>query len=120
MRAQTIARIYAETLLRLAEREAAMDEVDAGMSALAAELEREGMFARFLAAPQIASQEKKALIARALGDKFHPALVRFLDLVVDKRREPMLGEIALAWREILDQRANRMTAKLATPAEIDE
>jgi F-type H+-transporting ATPase subunit delta len=120
MRAQLVARIYAETLLRLAQRVAAIDEVDAGMSALAAELKREGAFARFLAAPQIASQDKKAVVAHALADKLHPALVRFLDLVVDKRRESMLGEIAMAWRELLDQRANRMTATLATAVAIDE
>jgi F-type H+-transporting ATPase subunit delta len=32
----------------------------------------------------------------------------------------MLGEIVHAWREILDQRANRMTAKLVSAVEIEE
>jgi F-type H+-transporting ATPase subunit delta len=120
MRAQLVARIYAATLLRIAVREEAVDEVDAGMSALAGVLEGEGTFARFLAAPQIASEDKKSVVARALGEALHPALVRFLDLIVDKRRESMLGEIAIAWRELLDQRANRMTAQLTTAVEIDE
>ena len=119
MRAQTIARIYAETLRRIAEREGAMDATDAGMTTLAAVLEREKKFARFLAGPHISAEDKKAVLARAFGERLHPALVRFLNLVVDKRREPLLGEIATAWRELLDERANRATATLATAAEID-
>ena len=120
MRANIVARIYAETLLRLAERERAADEVDAGVAALTQLLTEDERFARFLAAPQISAADKRAVVERALGDRLPPALVKFLRLVIDKHREPMLGEILGAWRELQDARANRMAATLVTAQHIDE
>ena len=120
MRANIIARIYAETLLRLAERERAVEEIDAGVAVLGALLAEDERFARFLAAPQIAATAKRALVERALGERLPPALVKFLRLVIDKHREPMLGEILDAWRELQDARANRTTATLVTAAAVDD
>ena len=120
MRANIIARIYAETLLRLAERERAVEEIDAGAAVLAALLAEDGRFARFLAAPQIAAAAKRAVVERALGERLPPALVKFLRLVIDKHREPMLGEILDAWRQLQDVRANRMTATLVTAVTVDD
>jgi len=120
VRAQTVARIYAETLLRVADRGEAVEAVDEGVGVLAATLREDSAFARFLAAPQISSEEKRALIERALGERLPPVLVRFLGLLVEKRRESLLAEIAVAWRELLDERANRTTATLVSAAEIDD
>jgi F-type H+-transporting ATPase subunit delta len=120
LRANLVARIYAETLLRLAEREQAIEDVDAGVAKLAELLAQDERFARFLAAPQIAASAKRAVVERALGDRLPPALVRFLRLVIEKHREPMLGEILGAWRELQDVRANRMTATLVTAAAVDD
>lgn len=120
MRASIVARIYAETLLRLAERERAIDEIDAGVAALAELLATDERFARFLAAPQIAAVAKRAVVERALGERLPPALVKFLRLVIDKHREPMLSEILGAWRELQDARANRMAATLVTAAAVDD
>lgn len=119
MRAQTVARIYAETLLRLALEEDALEEVDEGVRVLSGLLEENETLTRFFEAPQIPGDEKRAVIESAFGERFHSALVRFLYLVVDKRREPLFGEIAKAWRELLDERANQVTATIVTAAEID-
>ncbi len=120
MREHTVARIYARTLLLLAEKEAAVEGVDQSVTALAGALQSDRRLTAFLAAPQIEAKEKRAVIERALGGKLHPALVRFLLLVVDKRRESLLAEIAAAWRELLDERANRMSAAVVTAVEIDD
>ena len=120
MRANLVARIYAETLLGLADRERAVDEIDAGVAALAELLAKDERFARFLAAPQISAADKRAVVERALGGKLPPPLVKFLRLVIDKHREPMLGEILDAWRELQDARANRMEATLVTAQAVDD
>jgi F-type H+-transporting ATPase subunit delta len=120
LRANIIARIYAETLLRLAEREKAIDDVDAGVAALTELLAGDERFVRFLAAPQIAASAKRAVVERALGNRLPPALVKFMRLVIEKHREPMLGEILDAWRELQDVRANRITATLVTAAAVDD
>jgi F-type H+-transporting ATPase subunit delta len=120
LRANVVARIYAETLLRLAEREQAVDDVDAGVAALTELLAVDERFVRFLAAPQIAASAKRAVVERAMGNRLPSALVKFVRLVIEKHREPMLGEILDAWRELQDLRANRMTATLVTAAAVDD
>lgn len=120
MRPRTVARIYAVTLLRLAERAGAVETVDEGVAAVSAVLAEDSRFARFLEAPHIAAAEKRAVLEQAFGDKLHPMLLKFLLLVVEKRREPLLGEIAATWKELLDERAQRMTARLVTAVPVDE
>ena len=119
MRAGTIARVYAETLLRSADRHHKVDDVDESVRALMAVLDASSEFRRFLGAPQIAADRKRALVAESLQARIDPLVLRFLELVIGKHRERLLGEIVLAWTELLDARANRQTATVttATPAD---
>ena len=110
MRAGTIARVYAETLFRSADRHQRVDDVDESVRALSAVLDASPEFRRFLAAPQIAADRKRALVAEAFQAGFDPLVLRFLELVIEKHRERVLEEIILAWKELLDARANRQSA----------
>ena len=114
MRAGTIARVYAETLLRSADRHGRVDDVDESVRALSAVLGASPEFRRFLDAPQIAAEQKRALVAEALQARLDPLVLRFLELVIGKHRERLLAEIVLAWTELLDARANRQTATVTT------
>ena len=120
MRAGTIARVYAETLLRSADRHQKVDDVDESVRALSAVLDASPEFRRFLAAPQIAADQKRALVAESLKARLDPLVLRFLELVIEKHRERLLEEIVLAWTELLDARANRQTATVTTAIPPDE
>jgi F-type H+-transporting ATPase subunit delta len=115
----TIARVYAETLLREAEKENALGAVEDGMRIVARLLSEEPGFARFLNAPQIEAHGKRSVVVQAFGGHVHPVVVDFLQLVIDKHREPLLERIATAWRALLDRRANRQMAKVTTAVEAD-
>jgi F-type H+-transporting ATPase subunit delta len=117
--ASTVARVYAETLLRFAEREGALDQATEGLEAIDAAIAADEEFARFLGAPQIAADDKRSLLHAAFEKRLHPAVMRFLDLVVAKHREPQLPEIAAAWRDILDRRANRQGASVTSAVAAD-
>ena len=119
MRAGTIARVYAETLLRAADRQGQVEEVDESVRALSAVLGQSAEFERFLIAPQIDADAKRALVKGALTARLHPLAIRFLELVIDKHRERLLGEILAAWTELLDTRANRQSAALTTAVPAD-
>ncbi len=119
MPAALVARVYAETLLRFAEREGALDQAMEGLSALDAAIAADREFARFLEAPQITADDKRSLLRSVFEERLHPVMMRFLDLVVAKHREPLLPEIATAWREILDRRANRQGATVTTAVPAD-
>jgi F-type H+-transporting ATPase subunit delta len=119
MRAGTIARVYAETLLRAADRKGQVEEVDESVRALTAVLAASPEFRRFLVAPQIDADDKRTLVRSALTARLQPLLVRFLELVIGKHRERLLGEILMAWTELQDARANRQSAAMTTAVPAD-
>jgi len=114
VRAGTIARVYAETLFRSADRHGRVEDVDESVRALSEVLGASPEFRRFLDAPQIAADQKRALVAEALAARLDPLVLRFLELVIEKHRERLFEEIILAWTELLDTRANRQTATVTT------
>ena len=115
-RAGMVARVYAETLLRTADREDALDAVSEGLARVAGAVEGSPGFQRFLEAPQIAEEDKLDLVRRVFGESVHPLVVRFLELLIERRREPLVGEIHAAWRTLLDRRAHRRSATVTTAA----
>jgi F-type H+-transporting ATPase subunit delta len=119
VRAGTIARVYAETLFRSADRHGRVEDVDDSVRALSAVLDASPEFRRFLAAPQIAADRKRALVAESLEARIDPLVLRFLELVIGKHRERLLDEIVLAWTELLDSRANRQSATVTTATPSD-
>ncbi len=118
-RATLVARVYAETLLRTAEREDALEPVSEGLARVAAAFDGSRRFRRFLEAPQIAADGKRAVVRSAFGESVHPLVVRFLELLIERRREPLVGEIHGAWRTLLDRRANRRSATVTTAVPAD-
>lgn len=119
MRAGTIARVYARTLLDLADRDGRVDVVDESVRGLSEVLVASAGLRRFLAAPQIDANDKRALARTAFGERLDPLVLRFLELVIDKHRENLLDEILGAWAELLDTRANRQSAAVTTAVPAD-
>ncbi len=119
MRANTIARVYVETLLRRAEQEGVVESVTAGLAVFTQCLEEDERFRRFLEAPQITTRQKQTVIEETTGNQVHPLVIQFLRLVIDRHREPLLPDIATTWRTILDERANQQTATITSATPID-
>jgi F-type H+-transporting ATPase subunit delta len=118
-RAGIVARVYAETLLRTAEREQAVDEVSEGLGRVARAVEESDPFRRFLAGPQIGGEDKRAVVRSAFEDRVHPMVMRFVELLIERRRESLVGEVHQAWRALLDTRANRRSATVTTAIPAD-
>ena len=118
-KAGLVARVYAETLLRAAEREGLVDEVSEGLGRVARAIEASSPFRRFLAGPQIGGDDKRAVVLAAFGERVHVLVLRFLELLIERRREPLIGEVHQAWRALLDARANRRSATVTTAVPAD-
>ena len=119
MQANTVARVYVETLLRRAEQEGVVESVTDGLAAFAQCLKADERFRRFLEAPQITTRQKQTVIEEALESRVHPLVIQFLRLVIDRHREPLLPDIATTWRTILDERANQQTATITSATPLD-
>lgn len=111
MRSEVIARNYADTLLTLAQRNggsATAQEFLVAAEELAALLQAEPRIRAFLSTPSISSDAKKNALRGALAGRVPELFLRFVLIVVDKRRDALLREIALAYRERVDEMMGRL------------
>lgn len=123
MRGTAISRNYAATLLALADRHGGEPTADAfsrALDELNRLLEREPRIRRFLETPLIEAEVKKATMRRALEGRVPDLFLRFVLVVIDKRRAPFLGDIATQYQELVDQRRGRIRADVVLAREPDE
>lgn len=109
-----MARSYAETLLALADRTGgdALDEFARGMNELANILEREPRVREFLETPRVDAEAKKQAIRDSFRGRIPLPLLRFLLVVVDRRRQGSLAEIAGAYQALVDERHGTIRARI--------
>lgn len=116
MRAEIIARNYAETLLSLAERHggaSGLEEFGQAADSLAELLRSDPRFRQFLETPRVTPAQKKAALQQALAGRAPEMFVRFVMVLTDKRRQALLPEIAHAYRELVDERMGRVRVHVA-------
>jgi F-type H+-transporting ATPase subunit delta len=112
MKHATIARNYAQALLAAAEhvgRDAVQRFGDL-MDAVGGAVVADPRIAIVLDSPRVAKKVKAELLERALGKTAPAEFVRFLQAVVRRGRQGLLGEISQAYQELLDQKLNRVHA----------
>lgn len=121
MRTEIIARNYADTLLELAQRhggQKTVEEFGAAMELLAATVS-DARVREFLSTPRIAPEQRKEALRAALAGKVPDLFLRFVMVVVDKRRQAMLGDIAAEYRDLLDQLTGQVRVQVAISHEPD-
>ena len=116
MRSELIARNYAETLLDLADRNggpAAMDQFAAALDEVAGLVQSDPRVRQFLETPRVTAAEKKRALRAALAGRAPELFLRFVSVLVDKRRQTLLPEIAEAFRGLVDERMGRVRVQVA-------
>ena len=123
MRDTTIARNYAEALLALARKADDLDGWGALIVGVADAIQSEPKLRNFLAAPQVSPGEKKVVIEKAFGDELPRNMVRFLQKLVDNRRQMLIPQIAIEYGNLVDEVEGRLHAQVTVarePAEQDQ
>ncbi|MGH7560277.1 MAG: ATP synthase F1 subunit delta [Gemmatimonadales bacterium] len=119
MRSATIARNYAEALFALGEKSGRTEAYAGLLDALAAAIAASPRAETVLMSPKVTRQRKAELLAASLpGAPREVAL--FLQAVVKRGRQLMLGEIADAYAGLLDEKHNRVRAGITLAREPDE
>jgi F-type H+-transporting ATPase subunit delta len=116
VRSELIARNYAETLLDLADRNggpAAMDQFAAALDEVAGLVQSDPRVRQFLETPRVPAAEKKKALRAALAGRAPELFLRFVSVLVDKRRQTLLPEIAEAFRGLVDERMGRVRVQVA-------
>lgn len=119
MREETVARNYAETLFALAERHEGVEAYQDALAALVGILNENPGLRTFLATPRIAAADKKAVLRSALDGRVPGRFLSFLLVTVDKRRQALLGQIALSYNELLDEHRGRVHVEVTVARALD-
>jgi len=109
----TIARNYAEALF------AAGDQYGPLIDAVGAAVQADEQVAAVLASPRISKAAKGQLLERALKGEAPDEFVRFLQAVVRRGRQSLLGEIAQEYQGLLDEKLKRVHAGVTLAGEAD-
>ncbi|HEX8390762.1 MAG TPA: ATP synthase F1 subunit delta [Longimicrobium sp.] len=111
MRAELISRNYAETLLALAERnggDAAVEQFGVAMQNVAGLLQNDPRVRQFMETPRVTLEQRKAALTAALRGRVPELVLRFIMVVVEKRRGPLLAEIGEQYQALVDERMGRV------------
>lgn len=104
----TVARTYAEALLDLARQDDAIEVYADAIHWIGELLRSEREFRLFLDTPRLDAGEKKSVVREALGDRVPTRFLRFLYVVIDKRRQRLIPEIATKFADLVDEHYGRV------------
>lgn len=113
MKSVTIARNYAEALF------AAGDGFGEVLDAVAGGIEADERIATALESPRVSKAAKAKILERALKGEAPKEFVRFLQAVVRRGRQGLIGEIAQAYQVLLDEKLDRVHAGVTLAEEPD-
>jgi F-type H+-transporting ATPase subunit delta len=124
----TIARNYAEALLLAAERvggagagaEGEVERYGRLIEAVAGAIQADPRIAAVLESPRVAKAAKGRLLEEALRDAAPAPFIRFLQAVVRRGRQGLIGEIAQEYQALHDLKLNRVHAGVTLRAEPED
>jgi F-type H+-transporting ATPase subunit delta len=120
MRQTTIARNYAEALLELAKRAKDLRGWGTLIQSIADAMGRDQTLRAFLETPRIDAATKNGVLRKALADRAPSTFVRFVESVVNHRRQMLIPEIAQEYMDLVDAAENRLHAKVTVAREVDD
>ena len=120
MHDSTIARNYAKALLALARKANALDAWGAMILGVSDAVTSDPRLANFLAAPQVSASQKNAVIEKAFAPVLPRMLVRFLQKLVDNRRQTLIPDIAVEYGNLVDEAEGRVHAQVTLAREATE
>jgi len=120
MNAEGIGRNYAEALLTLARKSDSVEEWGALLDAIAAGMSEDPTLRAFLESPKLSASHKIEILEKALSRKVPPVFLRFIDTVINKRRQMLIPEIASEYRLLIDEAEHRVHALVTVASEPTE
>lgn len=98
---EVLVRGYAEALAKVAEAEGELDAVERQIYAFAKTVEREPKLREALTDPALPAENKRGLVADALGERANPLAVSLLGLIVEQGRARDLARIVETFAEVV-------------------
>lgn len=119
MKQSLVARNYAEALLAAALKAKAVERFGELLDAVAGATQSDPTLKAVMMSPRVPKATKQQLLARALKKLAPDSFVRFLQAVVQRGRQGLLGSMSEAYQDLADQHFNRVHASVATARQPD-
>lgn len=120
MQESTVAKSYASALFELGQKTGEAEAFGRSLSRLAGLIESDPRIRDFLRSPKIDAAAKKAAFTKALGASVPPRFVNFLKVMIDKRRQNLVPQVASQYALMLDEHMGRLNAQVTLAREPDE
>jgi F-type H+-transporting ATPase subunit delta len=118
----SVARRYAQALFQIAQRDGTVEKVEQDLDTIDAALRSTPLLLRVLRAPTISRERKQALLRQVFSAGVTALTMRFLSLLVEKRREAILPAINPEFRRLSYEFRNILpvTIRVATRLTAEE
>ena len=114
-----VAKRYAVALFNAAVKQDIADQVQDDLSSFIQLLRQNKDLTGFLKSPEILTEAKKQLIVEVFGDRTAGLFVKFILLLIDKKRLAHILDIADAYRQLYEQLQGIVEARVVTAVELE-
>lgn len=114
-----IGKRYAIALFNAAVAEDVLDQVHGDVTSFDKLLEGEAGFRRFLLSGRVTSDEKRELIVKALGERASGLFVKFVVLLIEKKRVAPFDEIARSFVSLYEDYRGVVEVRVVTAVPLD-
>lgn len=115
-----VAEPYAEALMSVAKSNDLTDRFGEDVATLLNLLQESPELQHFLGNPIVKADDKKAVLQRIGGEQFHPYLMNFLNIVVDRRRILFLEGICKQYQALLRKLKQTVLAEVISAVELND
>ncbi len=113
-----VARRYARALYEEAERASNVERVDADIACVRTTLENSHALAQLFQNPVVAREKKQEVVRALFASRLDDLTLRFLHMLVGRKRENLFDRIAQAWRSLHDERLGVVEAEARVASEL--
>lgn len=117
MNESTIGRNYAEALLALAKKGGDVEQWGELLNAIATAMQEDRTLRAFLESPKLAATQKIEILEKALGKRAPRIFLRYIETVIQKRRQMLIPAIATEYQALIDESENRLHASVTVARE---
>jgi F-type H+-transporting ATPase subunit delta len=117
---QAVARVYAQALSDLGEDEGSLPRIADDLHALRTLFESDANFREFFGSPRLDPPAKKRVLNELLGERISRPAMGLLHVLIDKRREMLLDNIAGEFDRYRDLREGRLHVHITAARPVAE
>jgi len=116
---EEIARVYARSLFEVAKEQDKLDEVREQLGEVADAVSADRELQIFFFSPYFSTEEKEDGLRKVI-DGAEPAVLNFLELLVEKHRMPALFRIRRVYDELWEHENKLLPVEITSAVELDE